>query len=374
MARYTDVRDDLRPFADSVSRCCRRSVANDQRNDPECRGGIPADRFHPYRGNQPERLLGFECRRKFVASTGRNRNPSIQFTPSSGGIREATLLVFSDDPTLEIASIPLRGVGTSGPQITVIDTISFGLVGVGSSADQEFAIQNTGSGNLRIDSMRVQMTEGPASEFRFVNIVYPLTIAGGVSQRVTLRWSPESTGPRNGVVILYSNDPTKPGAQVILRGVALSAPVITLPDTIEFGNVLTGTSADQTIVVNNTGSGDLRIDSIGIQAITGVASEFKIVNVVYPIVIGGGLNHQATIRWSPNADGYRSAQMIFYSNDPSRSVKQVFVQGTAVSDNLPPVFSNVSVPFLNRRECRRHCRRRYGRERNKRFLYQLSHR
>ena len=272
--------------------------------------------------------------------------PAIQFAPSAGGVREANLLIFSDDPTLEIAAIPLRGVGTIGPHITVVDTISFGSVGVGSSADQEFAIQNTGSGNLRIDSMRVQMADGLASEFQFVNIVYPLTIAGGISQRVILRWSPESTGPRNGGVILYSNDLTTPSAQVILNGVALSAPVIVVPDTIGFGNVLTGTSADQNIVIKNTGSGDLRIDSIRVQAITGIASEYKVVNVVYPIFIGGGLNHQVTIRWSPTSDGYRSAQLTIFSNDPSGSGKQVFVQGTGVTDNVPPVFSNVSVPIL----------------------------
>ncbi len=89
------------------------------------------------------------------------------------------------------------------------------------------------------------MSTGSASEFKLVSVVYPISITGGGNQQVTLRWSPKSDGLRYGMLLLYSNDLTKPVAQTIIRGTAVvdntppvisnvSVPVVKLP-----GNAIT---------------------------------------------------------------------------------------------------------------------------------------
>ncbi len=201
---------------------------------------------------------------------------------------------------------------------------------VGLYSDLNLTIQNIGSSDLHVDSIRLQMTTGDVSEFQLLNVVYPLIIKNGVNEKITLRWTPKSAGLRNGMLILYNNDPTKSIAQVVVRGTAVQGPKIAVQDTISFGTVITGLDADQNLTIQNIGSSDLHIDSMKVQLSAGNISDLQLVSVVYPFIITSGVSRQVTLRWSPKSGGVLNGVLILYSNDLSRPSAQVFIHGTGV--------------------------------------------
>ncbi len=234
-----------------------------------------------------------------------------------------------------------RGIPTF-PLISTPQKVQFQTVTIGAYDNQSIIVQNVGGEALRIDSMQIRGAN--QNDFLIMNAASSILLQQDETVTMTLRFTPTMSGIRDANLNIYSNDPTLEIASVPLHGIGLQAPKIAVQDTLSFGTVIAGLSADQSLSIQNTGSADLRIDSMRVQMTVGDASEFKIVSVVYPLIIAGGTNHQVTLRWSPKSAGPREGVLVLYNNDPSQAVAQVIIRGTAIVDNTSPVITNVSVP------------------------------
>jgi len=108
----------------------------------------------------------------------------------------------------------------SGPDLYVIDySLDFGEVTVGQYADLSFMAHNIGDATVTINSLVFSNAD-------FSAVSYPATIAAGVTDTITLRFSPTAQVPYTGETVTIFNDDPDFNPSVFLEGVGTGNIVI----------------------------------------------------------------------------------------------------------------------------------------------------
>ena len=142
----------------------------------------------------------------------------------------------------------------------------------------------------------------------------------GANRTIVVQFLPTVVGSNTGTLTLTHNA-TGSSSTIHLSGtgVAPAAPVITLNTTsLNFANVQINQSKDLTAVIGNIGNTNLEISSI---TITGThASLFIVVDNSTNIIVIPSASHTATVRFTPNETGAKSATLRILSNVEERTV------------------------------------------------------
>src|SRR5215469_193948 len=217
-----------------------------------------------------------------------------------------------------------------GPVIAVNmqDGLDFGTVCLGSRDDLTLQIFNVGAADLVISS--VQRLMGSTSVTVLSMPGTPLVIAPGEEVDFTVRYTPSVIGATDTATIrIESNDPTAPVVDLqatAFAGTGLLATAI--PDTGYFGEVCRGNFIDRDIVLNNTGTCDLRVLNIISSDAQFIAPEAS-----YPILIAPGDSVSLPLRFQPDAFGATSATMTIIT-DSIVHARSVRVNGTCPPPRL----------------------------------------
>jgi len=183
------------------------------------------------------------------------------------------------------------------PVISVTPTSrNFGSVGIGSTDDLTFTVQNTGTGTL------TGSVTGLADPFTCVsNCSYSLT--AGQSRNTTIRFTPTVTGVFTDVAIFSIAGGTSLNRDVVGIGTIPSPVISVAPTSRDFGPVEIGSTDDLIFTVQNTGTGTL----------TGTASVTTPFSCVggcsYSLTAGQSQN--TTIRFTPTVEGAASETVSF---------------------------------------------------------------
>ena len=150
-----------------------------------------------------------------------------------------------------------QGLASDRPEIQVTPThLHFGEVGPGESIDEVFTIASVGTLELEVADLRLS-GEGAAS-FTLTTDAVGAELAPGESLEAIVTYSP-SEGTDEAVVIIDSNDPTKPQVVVELDGAGL-LPILSIePSPVSYGFVEPGLSVSQTVDLVNTGGAPLSL-------------------------------------------------------------------------------------------------------------------
>jgi hypothetical protein len=130
-----------------------------------------------------------------------------------------------------------------------VDSLSFGTVRLGNSADRTFTIKNTGSGIL------AGVVGSSKDEFAVVGTV-SYALDAGESLLFTVRFTPKSTGPKNATIA--TGLPACP--RVLASGMAQTAPGAFCdlsPTMLDFGSVELDTIAYRAFTIRNAGDSTL---------------------------------------------------------------------------------------------------------------------
>lgn len=301
-------------------------------------------------------------------AVGSSQNITVQFTPTATGTRSATLKIVSNDYSEIIYDFVLQALSTApevnlvGNSVTIADGdatpstadfTDFGSLNIGGNLTKTFTIQNTGSGSLAISAIAFSGTN--ASEFTLMtSLTYPLNIAAGASEDITVQFAPTASGTRLATLTVTSDDADEATYDFALQGLS-TVPEINLQgnsvtiadgdatpsttDFTDFGSVNTGSSQTKTFTIQNTGDGSLSISGI---TFTGTnASEFTITtSLTFPVTIAAGASQVIIIQFTPVAAGARSATLNIASDDANEATYDVSIQGLA---NIP---TNVEASVL----------------------------
>jgi hypothetical protein len=260
-------------------------------------------------------------------SPGDHVDFSVQYLPTTAGTPEtATIRIVSNDPVTPIDDLVTTGQqGTASLVTAIANNGNIGSVCLGSFADEELTINNTGSCPLSISNI-----SSSSAEFVVANVVaYPLVVSPGGSLEVTIRFQPTSFGAKSATLTLVSNDPAG-DANVAVSGVA-PAPRLTLlvSDYGSFGDVCVGAFEDEPLILNNSGECTLSISNI-----SSSSSEFLVPQVsTYPVTIAAGDNLEVPIRFQPTSFGPKSATITITSDDPA-SPQTITFSGNVPSGKL----------------------------------------
>jgi hypothetical protein len=159
-----------------------------------------------------------------------------------------------------------------------------------------------------------------------------MSLAAGASCTVALSFTPTVSGTRSGTLTVAHNGPG--GASVVsLSGLGGStAPTLSLsPSQLAFSQTVNSASDAQRVVVANTGGADLVFSTIALSGTN--AAEFAITGASTcsaSAVVPGGSNCVIEVRFTPAAEGARTASLTLQHNAGSGTSTVALVgQGNA---------------------------------------------
>jgi hypothetical protein len=252
-------------------------------------------------------------------AAGQSTTFTVTFTPTSAGNATGTLALTSDasNPTLNLA---LSGTGVTPGTLTANPaSLSFGNVQTGNSKTLSETLTNSGGTTVNVSSASVNGTG-----FSISGITPPFSLTSGQSLTFSVTYAPATTGTATGTVAIVS-DASNPNLSVTITGTATAPGQLAVtPSNINFGNVVVGTSQQQTGTLSATGA-SVTVTSVGISG-----SDFSVSGISFPTTIPAGDSASFAIKFAPAATGATSANVSFASNASNApTVQSVSGTGTA---------------------------------------------
>lgn len=209
------------------------------------------------------------------------------------------------------------------PRIAVSpESIDFGNVQAGTTAEEVVTISNTGQAELGINNISLGGTDAAA----FTQTNSCTTVAAGESCDVAVTYIPDGEGDQNAVLTIESGDTETPLVDVPLTGSSVLAPIpeiVVTPEDISFGTVMLGETASAEITISNEGNESLVITGIDISG--GNSSDFIQTNDCTTVAPEEACT--VDVSFTPSATGGRSASLDITSDDPATPDASVPLSG-----------------------------------------------
>ncbi len=187
----------------------------------------------------------------------------IRFHPQAAIEDTARLLIFSNDPFNDTLSVELTGRGIK-PEVQVSeDSVEFGEVIVNVYKSKDIKIKNTGNADLIIGAGVAVFAQSPDdSSFRLIDNPAGRILAAGDSLTFQVSFLPKKENEiYTAHLRIPTNDINRDTSFIDLSGKSV-LPILSLPELIDFGGIITGQESFITLNMENSGSGTLFIDSL----------------------------------------------------------------------------------------------------------------
>lgn len=285
-----------------------------------------------------------------IDAGGGTQTVTINCTPSSTGVRSATLTITHDasgsPATYSLLCNGISPIYTSTPSPG--EGIKFGDIEVGSKSSQTLTVSNTGTDTLNI--IDVEITGPNAPEFNVSllsvrNIFYIMMTgvkfsipAGGRDRNLSVSCNPIEHGSRVATLRVFHNASGSPaeypltchGIAPVYDSTPPTSSLITFPETVM------GTSSNQIITVNNIGDAKLVASQVYISGSN--SADFAVSLDSFTIYQEGGAQ-TLNVVCTPSASGERTAMLIVeYNAYDSPARYRLSCVG------IIPVYSSVPVP------------------------------
>jgi phospholipase C len=251
---------------------------------------------------------------------------TITFSPTKNSGYNGDLFVYdsaSDSPQY----YKLSGTGISGAPIVSLSATSYifpdQVVGT-TSVPHVFTLTNTGTASLAVTSIVLKGSN--PSDFAETNTCGS-SVAAGASCKITVTFTPTTTGSRSASVSITDNAAGSPQT-ISLSGKGTSSPpqVSLSPGSLNFPTQLVGTTSNpQAITLTNTGGSVLNITSVVASA------EFSQTNTCGSSVAAGA-SCTINVTFTPADKNLRSGTITITDNaTPSTQTVTLTGQGTFVA-------------------------------------------
>ena len=313
----------------------------------------------------------------------------VAFDPTTTGVRQASVLISSDDSDESPFSFSIEGLGTSTLD-EEIEVLGNGLViesgdafptssdftDVGDAeisgvpATATFIIRNIGYAVLSLTGPPpyVDFSGTNASEFTITSTPSNSIAIDSTTTSFEVTFTPFALGTRQAIVSIQNDDADENPYTFTIQGTGIYDPtslseisvkgnMLVIPsgdptpsaaDGTDFGSVevIGGFTATQEFVVYNTGSEDLVLGDNPIISITGAhALDFSIIANPAPLVAPSS-TVAFTVEFNPSGTGLREANISLGNSDLTENPYTFDVQGTGTSTPEMSVSGN-SVTIIN---------------------------
>ena len=232
-----------------------------------------------------------------------------------------------------------------GLNVAKNQTVNLGETIINTPREQTFTIRNTGDGRLQFEGTEPVRIEGQTGIFTIVQPANP-HIDPDRSLPFTINFTPTAVQTYTATVIISSNDQSGNFTFTITVNSVQTKPIATIyyennevlqNGLIDAGDAMMTISQDIAIVIINSGTDILTIDTANI-AITGTdAAAFSI--KAYPNnTIPAGNQTQFIVEYNLTKLGDNIATLTIPTNDNARNPIAIFLQARAI----PPTYFTVS--------------------------------
>jgi uncharacterized membrane protein len=281
-------------------------------------------------------------------AAGASASLTVAYAPTAAGTDAGCIALTSNasnGPTTNLA-VSGTGVVPAAPRIAVAPTsLSFGNVTIGNPSAATFTISNGGTATL---TGTVARASGTSTEY--VASPSSFSVAPGLSQVVTVTYTPVDTSTDGGAIVVASNDLASPSVSVMISGTGVNAPAPAIalsPTSLTFGTVTAGGSASLPVRVQNTGTASLSVTQIARCASPATSAEFSW-SPAAPFTVAAGGSTTVTVTYTPTAAGADAGCIAFSSNAQANPVISLDVSGTGQLPAAPKIAASpTSLAFGN---------------------------
>jgi hypothetical protein len=257
-----------------------------------------------------------------VVPAGQSVDVSVSFTPASTGWTGHTI-IFSSNGGSDILPFEVGGTGVTSEALTASPSIvSFGKVAMGTKSTVPVVLTNARSWAVTVGAIQTM-----GAGFSMSGPAFPLTLGAGQSVTVNVAFTPQSTvmiggrlfvfGPQQlvipltgaGATSVQSTPPPPPPAPV-------PGTLIASVGSLNFANVLVGSSQPESLTLTNSGGSALTISQA---ALTG-SSSFTLSGLALPLAMAAGQSTTFAVVFAPASGGNASGNLAFSSNASNPSM------------------------------------------------------
>ncbi|HTP70383.1 MAG TPA: choice-of-anchor D domain-containing protein [Dongiaceae bacterium] len=271
-------------------------------------------------------------------AAGQSANVAVTFSPTTAGSATGSLSITSNDTANPTVSIPLSGTGSaaaSGRLSASPASLAFGTQSVGSSANQQVVVTNTGNAAVKISSVTASGTG-----YSVTGLVAQATLNPSASATLTATYAPAAAGNASGSITIVS-DASNSSLTIPLSGTGAQAGLSVSPSTFNFGSVVDGQTKSQSFTVTNTGTASLTVGQISVNG-----APYSVSGLNTPATIAAGASTTFSVLFAPTTAGSLAGSVSISSNAPN-SPNAVVLAGTGVAAAVTLSANPASVSFAN---------------------------
>jgi hypothetical protein len=319
---------------------------------------------------------------------------NIYFTAPSTGVHTATVTIRAQWPVVREHQFVVQASGYLSPtqpdpalaNIHVIgngqtiqheeeliwpaNNTDFGSITMYGQKDHSFTIQKVGTGKLHMDPYQPIGITGPQSNSFSVTQTPWGTVT---SATLTIRFRPTHSGFHEAFVIIRSSDLLHPEFRFKIQGYATSVPgseeaeqqlftvlgggvkiengqqVPSSETKTDFGSLPINQSLSHTFIISNYGANELNLTGSKIRISGAHASDFSISQAPSDSIAPSSAS-SFQIRFTPKANGLRSATVTIESDDPNTPSFSFVVQGTGTNEKQeqPTTQYTIALPIVRK--------------------------
>ena len=214
--------------------------------------------------------------------------------------------------------------------------VSFGSVGVATTATQTVTVTNAGSTDVTITSASTS-----TRSFTVAGLSLPHTVPAGKAALFQVQFTPQAAGSVRGVLTLISNG-IDSAISLGLAGNGAQGQLMVNPPFVNFGKVASGTTASQAVVLTNTGTAP--VDVIQANIATSVSgAQFTLSGLSLPMLMAPSQSASFTVTFAPQSPGTASGTLTLTSTaDAPTPLLTVPLTGIGLGNGLGQLSVNPS--------------------------------
>ncbi|MCE5251320.1 choice-of-anchor D domain-containing protein [bacterium] len=250
---------------------------------------------------------------------GKSVNVAVTFRPSQPGDRSGTFSIYNSVTSKSPYMVNVRGKSIDPVPSVSPDSLNFGDIRIGASADTVMVIRNEGTGDLVVERISSDL---PYLSFNPTEA----TIPEGGHQDVIVTFTPNQERTYTGTITIQSIARTDSLLLVPVLGRGVTPEIDTVPtrgNRVNIGNVIVGESGIGYFTVSNLGTYKLTVNNI--------VSDNQVFTLdKTSFFIPPHDSSRVTVMFSPVSAGYKHANITVFSDDDNEPSVTVEFEATGV--------------------------------------------
>jgi len=251
----------------------------------------------------------------FAVAPGGSQAVNVTFVPDAEGLRAGTVTLVHDAAGSP-DGVAVSGTGTSPGFALAPPVLDFGDVILGSASTLAVTVSNPGNRALEVTNI----TSGAG---QFVPDITFFTVPALGNRVVNVTFTPSDTAPLASALEITHNATGSPG-HLPLSGTGVNPGIEVSRDSLAFGNVVFGNTAELSFRVTNIGGAPLNVSDIS-------ASDPQFVPDVATLAVPPGAKRTVTITFTPDGLG-DDVGILFITHDALGGAVAVPMTGAGTVD------------------------------------------